>query len=353
MKIIYNKYLVIFYIGILAVLMSFNSCTKEDESSEVPKVTDTYNPTPYVFKLPPHFPNFNIPVENPTTQEGVAFGKRLYYDEMLSVGGPLEGNACASCHIQVKNFSNNVSGTSVLSHTNLQWASFFLWNGKIEGTLEDAMLFEVTEFFQADMKIFNSDTSYQRMCYEAFGTKTITSTEMSFALSQWLRTLLSTNSKFDRFFNFEEEFTPLEQRGYQLFNTEAGDCFHCHSTPLTTDHLFHNIGLDSIAEGENAGRFNVTGDESDRGKFLVPTLRNIELTAPYMHDGRFKTLEAVIEHYNSGVKHSTSLDPIMTKPGKEYGLQLTPTDKAALVAFLKTFTDDSYLNNPEFSHPVK
>ena len=328
-------------------------CKKDEENSTVKKGDMVYDPKPYAFNLPEHFPNFIVPKDNPTTIEGVALGKKLYYDKTLSIGGPLEGNACASCHNQSKNFSNNKPGTSVLSHTNLQWASFFLWNGKVEGTLEDIMLFEVTEFFKADIALFNADTSYQRMCYEAFGTKTISATEMSYAMAQWLRTLMSTNSKFDRFFNFKEELTPLEQRGYQLFNTEAGDCFHCHSTPLTTDHNFHNIGLDSIPVGADAGRYNVTGDPSDIGKFLVPTLRNVALTAPYMHDGRFKTLEEVIEHYNSGVKHSNTLDPIMTKPGKEYGLQLTATDKAALVAFLKTFTDDEYLTNPEYSDPFK
>lgn len=338
-------------IVVLVMIVQF-SCKKDDDSPTTsPKVPGTYDPTHYTVEMPKHFPNFVTPKDNPTTVEGIALGRRIYYDDMLSVGGPLEGRACASCHVQASNFSNNATGTSVMPHTNLQWTSHFLWNGKVEGSLEDVMTFEIMDFFQADISLFAADTTYRRMSFEAFGTEEITEKEMAMAMAQWLRSLVSTNSKFDRFFNFKEELTPLELRGQQLFNTEQGDCFHCHSTPLTTDHLFHNIGLDSVFEDFNAGRYNVTGNPADYGKFKTPSLRNVEMTAPYMHDGRYATLEEVVEHYNSKVRHSNSLDPIMTKPGKEYGLQLSDYDKAALVAFLKTFTDDEYLNNPDHQSP--
>jgi cytochrome c peroxidase len=137
--------------------------------------------------------------------------------------------------------------------------------------------------------------------------------------------------------------------GYLLFNTERGDCFHCHSTPLFTDNTFRNIGLDSVFTTVNSGRYKITHDPQDKGKFKVPTLRNIELSAPYMHDGRFKTLEEVVEHYNSGVKLSETIDPIMTKAGKEYGLKLTVQEKTDLVNFLKTFTDYTFISNKAFS----
>lgn len=329
-------------------------CKKDEDSTSKPtKPSGTYNPTPYTVKLPAHFPNFVTPKDNPTTLEGISLGKRIYYDEMLSVGGPLEGNACASCHLHSNNFSNNAAGLAVMPHTNLQWTSHFLWNGKVEGSLEDVMNFEIMDFFQADISLFAADSIYRSMSFEAFGNPNITEKEMAKALAQWLRSLVSANSKFDRFFNFEEDLTPLEKRGYLLFNTEQGDCFHCHSTPLTTDLLFHNIGLDSLPVGLDAGRYNVTLNPADLGKFKTPSLRNVEMTAPYMHDGRYQTLEEVVEHYNSKVLHSASLDPIMTKPGKEYGLNLSEYDKAALVAFLKTFTDEEYLNNSELDSPFE
>ncbi len=342
---------IILVLGIF--ISSMNACKKEDDEPVNNKKQGQYDPTPYEFDIPDHFPNFVVPDFNTTTEEGIAMGKRIYYDKMLSVGGPLDGKSCASCHVHKTNFSNNNDGTSVMPHTNLHWTSYWLWNGGKAGTLEDVMLFEITEFFQADIDLFNSDTTYKRMSFEAFGSEEVTAQNMSYAVAQWVRTLISSNSKFDRFYNFEEELSPLEQRGMQLFNTEQGDCFHCHSTPLTTDQLFHNIGLDSIPTDQDMGRYLITNNESDIGKFKTPSLRNVELTAPYMHDGRFKTLEEVVEHYNSGVKHSNTLDPIMTKPGKEYGLGLSEYDKAAIVAFLKTFTDEEYINDPRFDDPFE
>ena len=151
----------------------------------------------------------------------------------------------------------------------------------------------------------------------------------------------------------EVELSALELRGQLLFNSELGDCFHCHSTPLTTDLLFHNNGIDSVFEDFDKGLYNVTGSESDIGLFKTPSLRNVEMTAPYMHDGRFQTLEEVVEHYNSGVKRSPTLDPLMTKENRKNGLNLSTYDKAALVAFLKTLTDESYLNDPKYKNPFE
>jgi cytochrome c peroxidase len=139
--------------------------------------------------------------------------------------------------------------------------------------------------------------------------------------------------------------------GFNIFTTEKGDCFHCHSLGLFTDNKFHNIGLDSEFTSINMGRYNVTLKQADMGLFKTPTLRNIQLTAPYMHDGRYLTLEQVVEHYNSGVKQSNTLDPIMTKPSKIYGLGLTPTEKQDLVAFLKTLTDTTFTKNPLLQNP--
>ena len=140
--------------------------------------------------------------------------------------------------------------------------------------------------------------------------------------------------------------------GANIFYTEQGDCFHCHGTPLFTNNTFNNTGMDTVFSGLNFGRYLYTGLATDMGKFSAPTLRNIELTAPYMHDARFKTLEEVMEFYNSGVHwNSPNIDPIMTKPFKEYGLMLTSMDKADLIAFLKTLTDTTLLTDPTVSNP--
>lgn len=136
-----------------------------------------------------------------------------------------------------------------------------------------------------------------------------------------------------------------------IFITERGDCFHCHGLPLMTDNGFHNIGLDSVFTGADLGRFLVTGEASDKGAFKAPTLRNVALTAPYMHDGRFQTLEEVVEHYNSGVKPSPSLDAIMTKPGQVTELGLVPEEKADLVAFLRTLTDEPFVTDTALASP--
>ena len=134
-----------------------------------------------------------------------------------------------------------------------------------------------------------------------------------------------------------------------IFMTERGDCFHCHGNPLFTSNDFRNNGLDCTPQGANSGRYLVTGNANDIGKFSVPTLRNVELTAPYMHDGRYATLEEVVEFYNSGVcMTSPNIDPIMTKPAKEYGLNLWPWEKEDLVNFLKTLTDTTFINNPDY-----
>ena len=162
----------------------------------------------------------------------------------------------------------------------------------------------------------------------------------------------SSNSKFDRYQRQEEQLSNSELNGMTIFFTEKGDCFHCHGIPLMTNNEFHNIGLDSIFVGNNVGRNYITGSPYDLGKFKTPTLRNVELTSPYMHDGRFTTLEEVVEHYNSDVKRSATVDPIMTKPGKEYGLQLTTQEKQDLVAFLKTLTDWEFVNDTSLASPL-
>lgn len=353
------KYASVRSMGLIAMVFSLMSpgCDSDqgEAISNIPDTAqcETLSTTPYTIDIPAHFPPFATPVNNQTTEEGVALGRRLYYDKMLSTGGPFEGKACASCHFQSSSFTKNAQGTAVLLHTNLNWSSYFLWNGKISGGIEEVMDFEIIEFFQSDIALFKADPTYQRMSCEAFGTNDISEREMADAMAQWMRTLVSCRSKYDRYLAGEETLTELESMGETIFTTNIGDCFKCHTLPLTTDLQFHNNGLESSPNGFDMGRFNVTGDPADIGRFKTPTLRNVSLTAPYMHDGRFQTLEEVVEHYNSSVRWSTTLDPVMQTGDKKYGLGLSQINKDALVAFLKTFTDTSFTTNPELSDPFK
>lgn len=326
-------------------------CQKE-EIKEDPSGERSYGePTPTELEIPSHFPSPDIPDENPLTEEGIELGRELYYDPLLSKGGPLNGSACASCHEQDKGFTTpgTVGGTTVLPHINLAWSDRFLWNGKVEGDLEDVMAFEVEEFFRTDIEELRDDPDYPDLYGKAFGEPGISLEKTEKALAQFFRTLISSDSKFDRYMKGQTSLSASEANGYDIFNSEKGDCFHCHSPPLFTDHELHNIGLDSMPSSDDRGHFVISGDSSDFGAFKTPTLRNVELRDRYMHDGRFSSLEEVVEHYNSGVAKSPHLDPIMTKAGKENGLGLTAQEKEDLIAFLKTLTDKSFTEDPAFT----
>jgi cytochrome c peroxidase len=309
-------------------------------------------PTTHIeFVVPEAFPQVSIPLNNQLTVEGVSLGRRLYYDKLLSKNGPLNGSSCSSCHDQTISFTLNSPGTAVIPHVNMAWRTNFLWNGKIEGTLEDIMMFEVAEFFQADVGLLQNDPVYPGMYKAAFGTSEITRELTAKAMAQFFRRFVSSNSKYDKYLRRETALSFSERNGLNIFQSEKGDCFHCHSLPLSRDNSFHNIGLDSAFDSDNFGRFHITSDSGDIGKFMTPTLRNIELTHPYMHDGRFANLREVIEHYNTGVRQSDYLDPIMTKNRTEDGLGLTNGEINDLISFLKTLTDTSYCRNPNLSSP--
>ena len=197
----------------------------------------------------------------------------------------------------------------------------------------------------------NQHPDYPELFLRAFNSDNITKELAVKAIAQFERTLISANSKFDRFLLGQETLTPEEENGLNVFMDEArGDCFHCHGSPnnpLWTDNIFHNNGLDN--EITDLGLGAVTGDPSDNGKFKSPSLRNLAYTAPYMHDGRFSTLDEVINHYSEGLKSSPTIDPLM-KSLDQGGVQLTPQDKADLKAFLLSLSDPSFINNPEFQN---
>ena len=333
---------------LLAALLGASACRYENEEEIAAPVMPA---TPYTLSYPYYFPILDVPADNPLTVEGIALGRRLYYDSLLSTNGPLAGRSCSSCHHQASSFSLSDEGRAILPHVNLAWSRNFLWTGKVSGTLEDIMRFEVEDFFQVDVNVLRSHPEYPDLFRRAYGRSEITSGLVAKALAQWFRRMVSTNSRFDGYLMHTEVLSDAELGGMMIYLTETGDCFHCHGLPLMTDNGFHNIGLDSVFAEADQGRYEVTSDPADLGAFKAPTLRNIALTAPYMHDGRFATLEEVVEHYNSGVKHSPSLDPLMTKPGQVTTLHLTPTQKADLVAFLHTLTDDVFVQDTALANP--
>ncbi len=345
---------------ILVTLIVVISCQKNVS------LPGKYTATPYELKVPKGFPTPVIPVENPMTVEGVNLGHMLYFDPILSSNG----KSCNTCHTKEWSFSSPLfvskTGikTSVPPHLNLAWNPEYNWDGSAP-KLDLLPLADFgPDFFNTNMsdlvQKIKSHPKYPFMFKQAFNVDDVaklSSDELQlkivYALSQFMRTMISSNSKCDKMFRREVNFTPEELDGFQTFSTERGDCFHCHGYPLFSNNSFNNNGLDSVHLGADVGLFAVTKNEYDKGKFSAPTLRNIELTAPYMHDGRFQTLEEVVEFYNSGVHwNSPNIDPLMTKSAKIYGLNLSTTQKANLVKFLKTLTDTTYLNNPEFANPL-
>ena len=332
------------------------------------KEEEMYTPVPYVLEIPVLFQNKLIapiiPTNNPLTIEGVALGKKLFFDNMLSGN---ETQSCATCHNPTKAFTNNQQfsegidgrfGTrNSMPLFNLAWNfdELFTWDGK-EFSLEKQALEPVSNPLEmhADWEIvvkkLQNHAEYPVLFQQAFGSSTIDATLVTKAIAQFERTLISSNSKFDQYLLGEKTLSPEEQRGFSIFMDEAkGDCFHCHGSnnnPLWTDQKFHNNGLD--IEFKDLGLGAITGDPSDNGKFKSPSIRNLAFTAPYMHDGRFATLEEVIDHYSEGLKPSTTVDPLMKKVAQG-GVRLTPNEKTDLKAFLLSLSDSSFVNNPTFN----
>lgn len=354
-------------IGCFIVLLFGTACS--DPKTE-PLVSDA---TPYTLEKPFLFPEMLIPEDNPLTVEGIELGKHLFFEKQLSGNNTL---SCAGCHNQDKAFSDDrkfsvgidgQEGTrQSMSLTNIGYARFYFWDGRA-ATLEEQILEPVPnpiemhqEWKDAVFKLQVSD-EYPALFNAAFGTKEIDSVLVAKAIAQFLRTIISSDSKFDKYRRGEAQLTTQELRGLNLFLTEGGDptevqggqngadCFHCHGIGglQFSDYRLHNNGLDSVFADLGAG--GVTGEAKDMGRFKTPSLRNLSFTAPYMHDGRFQTLEEVIDHYDSGGHPSSTIDPFMKYTSG--GLKLPDSDKEALIAFLKTLDDESVLNNVNFADP--
>ncbi len=327
-------------------------------------------PTPSPLQIPQLFQDLIldpvIPSNNPQTEEGIFLGKKLFFDPILSANNTL---ACAGCHntsnafTDDTRFSDGIDGLfgnrNSMPLFNLAWNydNKFFWDGR-EASLENQAFEPVTNPIEmhttwaAVIEKIQQHSDYPELFTAAFGVAIIDSVLVSRAIAQFERTLISANSKFDKHLLGIATLTPEETNGFNIFMDESkGDCFHCHGSdnnPLWTDNKFHNNGLDSTFSDLGFG--NVTGDPADNGKFRSPSLRNLAYTAPYMHDGRFETIEDVINHYSEGLQNSPTIDPLMKKVDQG-GVQLSPQEKADLKAFLLTLSDPDFINNPNFSNP--
>ena len=359
-KILYFFCLSIILIACKKDLSPLSGCTDSNAINYNPNaiIEDNscyyFSPTPYDIITPNGFPDMLIPENNPTTIEGVLLGEKLFNDPILSANNTL---ACINCHTREAAFSDinqystgidGIQGTRNASALiNLGWNNDFNWDGSAN-SLEDQAFepirnpIEMHNSWVNVENALNNHNEYPKLFKEAFNINKIDSNHIVMAIAQFERTLISNNSKFDRFLKGLEPLTPSELNGYAIFNSEKGDCFHCHGTSLFMDNLFHNNGLDT-EPFTDIGLAKVTNNSGDHGKFKTPTLRNVEFTAPYMHDGRFASLEEVIEHYNSGGKYSSTVDPLMKKIG--VGLQLTNKEKEDLIAYLKTLSDNNFITD--------
>lgn len=351
--------------GGLFLLLSFfllTSCSSSSNDAE-----DLYTPIPASLNIPELFQQKLIaplvPNSNPLTEEGIALGKKLFFEKRLSGDNT---QSCASCHNPQNSFTDNTRFSDGINGTfgtrnsmplfNLAWnfSDRFTWGGKELGLERQALEpvrnpIEMHSIWTDVANKLQQDSQYPNLFLRAFGTSIIDSTLITKAIAQFERTLISGNSKFDQHLLGNAQLTAEELNGFNVFMDEAkGDCFHCHGSdnnPLWTDNDFHNNGLDATFTDLGLGA--VTGDPNDNGKFRSPSLRNLAFTAPYMHDGRFATLEEVINHYSEGLKSSPTIDPLMKKVNQG-GVGLTAQDKVDLKAFLLTLSDNDFVNNPAF-----
>jgi cytochrome c peroxidase len=333
----------------------------------------TYAPTPLALSYPNYFGNrVFIPAGNPVTVEGVELGRRLFYETRLSANNRI---ACATCHRQEyaftdgKPFSAGVDGTltkrNSMTLANLAWVRTFFWDGRAEGLEEQAATpltdkHEMGQSLCVSAQKLQAIKPYPALFKKAFGSSQITADGIINAITQFERTLISCNSRYDQYLQEKYQPTASELNGMKLFFTNPNPekqirgaaCDHCHGGPKTFIELFHNNGLDSIPG--DAGREDITKQPVDKGRFRVVTLRNIALTAPYMHDGRFKTLEEVVDHYSDHIMPSRTLsiflqDNSNTVHGTQLGL--TTQEKKDLIAFLQLLTDSSFITDKRFSNP--
>lgn len=350
---------------VFSAVLFISGCRKDP-------VRPVLKPEAYNLIIPQGFPQMAVPADNEFTPAGVELGKKLFYDVRLSGDN---SQACASCHMVAYSFSD----TSALSKGidgldgkrnsmpvfNVGWSPELFWDGR-SPSLENQALFPVIDELEMHEEWPNvvtklyADAEYPQMFEDAFGSPGIDSVRAAKAMAQFMRTLISGDSPFDRYLNtlnpaeLGQDFPDIIA-GYNLFkDPNKGDCIHCHTDPvssrLTTDFSYRSNGLAMTLQ--DSGRAKVTGLASDYGLFKVPSVRNLVFTAPYMHDGRFETLDEVLDFYINDVQPFQNVDPVMyqtdTAGGGSLGAQLSPVEKNQLKKFLLSLTDSTFITNPDF-----
>lgn len=316
-------------------------------------------PTPLSsLERPSHFPPAHYTASsNPYSKEKFLLGRKLFFDPILSVDSSI---SCASCHQQQFAFSDAGQSFSVgvdqLVGTrnsppifNMAWNKSFMWDGGVNHleVMPLAPIANPVEMNQglADLiQKLNKHNAYPALFQEAFQQDTINSQLLLWAIAHYQSNLVSADSKYDHYLQGKVFFTEEEKQGLLLFRQY---CANCHKEPLLTDQSFHNNGLDHTPV--DSGRYNITLDAIDIAKFKTPSLRNITHTAPYMHDGRFQTLEEVLQHYTLSINNSATLAAPLQQFASNGGIPLSSTEKEAIVSFLYTLTDHEFLTNPNYS----
>ncbi|WP_053975441.1 cytochrome-c peroxidase [Mangrovimonas xylaniphaga] len=344
-----KKIIVIMFLQVFVL-----SCSKDQEVG--------YVPVPLALEAPSNFPELTYNLDNnPLTEAGFELGKSLFYEGKLSVNDAIP---CAFCHEQAfafthhgHNLSHGVDGAIGLRNSlpiqNLAFLNEFMWDGAATH-LDMQPIIPITSHLEMGETIGNvveklkSDPNYQQQFERAFEDGAVNAANMLKALSQFMVMMVSSNSKYDKYVRNEDDVTlsAMELDGLQTFENK---CASCHATDLFTDQTYRDNGLPINPQLDDKGRFDIFEDPNDLYKFRVPSLRNVEKSYPYMHDGRFQTLEAVLDFYDHGMVENGNVDPILLREDQTYGISLDAYEKESLIAFLKTLTDNEFLTDERFS----
>jgi cytochrome c peroxidase len=341
----------------LAVILSFVVMVPATQVDSCKKNNAAKGPAPLVFKTPKGFPppqyNFS---GNPLTRQGFELGRKLFYDGLLSKDGNFP---CASCHQQFAAFAtydhdfshgynDQFSTRNAPALFNLAWQKEFMWDGGINNLEVQALApltahNEMAEDIGHVVEKLKASEQYRALFKAAFGEDDINSRKMLKALAQYMVMLISADSKYDRVKQGRAVFTPAEESGYAVFKAS---CAGCHAEPLFTDFSYRNTGMPLHPQLKDRGRMTISGNSADSLRFKVPSLRNVMVSFPYMHDARFYSLDQVLRHYTSGIVKSPTLDPLLANM-----LTLSAADKVNIKAFLKTLTDSSFIKDKRFAQP--
>ncbi len=334
---------------IFSSLFFLTSCSVDPEVKPFVSVDDVKEIVPEGWPNP--YYNFS---NNPITPDGFILGRTLFYDPILSADNTI---SCGSCHQQFVAFAH--AGHSV-SHgingllgkrnapaiQNLNWNPYYMHDGgvlnlELQPAAPMTNPIEMNESLSNIVSKLSNSGKYNQLFTKAYGDGNVNTQRIFKAIAQFMGTMYSCNSKYDKVKKGEDNFTTNEENGYHLFIQK---CASCHTEPLFSDYQFRNNGIAINPLVNDSGRAHITGNTNDRYKFKTPSLRNIEKTSPYMHDGSLQTLEQCLDHYTSGIINTINLDPALNS-----GIALTSNEKSDIIVFLKTLTDTKFLTDKRYS----